>query len=844
MKASFDIQGMSCAACQAHVQKAVEKLDGTSDVQVSLLSNRMTCRIDESKCTPGQIEQAVRKAGYGARLRDGTSPAKEKEKEPGTEGENPARLIASFAFLILLMYVSMGHMMWGFPVPPVFSHMENPVGFGLVQMLLVLPILVLNRRYFVSGFTKLYRLHPNMDTLIALGSAISFLYGIYCLFRMSLGQTGYAHYLYFESSGMILVFVSLGKYLESLSKRKTTQAIRRLMDLAPKTAHVVRDGEETEIPASEVRVGDTVVLRSGDRVPVDGTVLEGSGSLDQATLTGESVPVYKETGDTVLSSTVLTSGYIRFRADKVGEDTTFAGIVRLVEEASNSKAPISRLADRISGIFVPVILGIALLVFAGNLLYIHLASPAYVENAFETALNFAVTVIVIACPCALGLATPVAIMVGSGKGAEMGLLIRNAEILEKTHKIGTVILDKTGTVTEGVPVVTDYIPYAGQDHKDVLYALESMSSHPLADAVCRFCRTEAKPAGNVEEFETVPGFGIRGRIGQDRYAVGNLHAAEELPDELRKDYDRLSASGKTPLILARNGRAEALIAVADRIKPGSAEAVRMLKEEGVHVVMLTGDNRSTAEAVAREAGVDEVISDVLPAGKRDVVRAQQAARKGLVAMVGDGVNDAPALMEADVGIAIGSGTDVAMESSDIVLLRNDLRDVVGAMKLSRRTIGTIKRGLFWAFFYNSVCVLLSTGLFYYLSAGAFRMEPMYGAIAMSLSSVSVVLNALTINFFRFHPESHPARNLPDVPSSDGAPEKHKEEINMQEIVLKVKGMMCMHCVAHVEEACRKVEGVVEAKASLETDSVTVKCREGTDRAAIGKAIAEAGYEVV
>lgn len=823
MKQKFDVKGMTCAACQAHVSKAVEKLDGTNDVNVNLLQNNMVVDFDESKCSIEDIEKAVKNAGYEAYV-----PSMNKKVETKTKDYSLLTLIFAICDLLILMYFSMGHMMWGWPAGGVNMH-TNPMGFALVQFILVLPIIYVYRRYFISGFTKLFKGAPNMDTLVGIGAFVSMVYGIYCLFMISMGHTEYHMYLYFEAAGMILTFVSIGKYLEGLSKRKTTNALTKLMDLAPKTAVILVGAEEVTIDAKDVKLNDIVIVRKGDSVPVDGIIIEGNGSFDQANITGESMPVFKKVNDEAISSTILKSGYVKIRATKVGEDTSIATIIRLVEEASNSKAPISKLADKISGIFVPIILSIALVVFVVNFI---------ISKEFETALNFAITVIVIACPCALGLATPVAIMVGTGKGAQNGLLIKNAEILERAHLITTVVLDKTGTITEGKPQVVDFINYSEGNLLSIVYSLENKSEHPLANSICEYAKLHSSSLMEVESFTSMEGRGIKGTIKGKDYYVGNYRYLEDLnkeDEEIKKEIDKFSLEGKTPLIVALDNKVVGLITIKDKVKENSKEAIASLKAKGIEVVMLTGDNQKTAEAIASEVGVDRVISDVLPVDKQNIINGLKTNDRHLVAMVGDGVNDALALTSADIGIAIGAGSDVALDSADIVLVRNDLMDVLNVIALSKRTLNTIKAGLFWAFFYNFVCVILSTGFLYYLTDGEFKMTPMIGAIAMSISSVSVVLNALTINLFKVKKSKVKEENIIDI-------EEIKEENSMNKVEVKVEGMMCQHCVAHVKKALEGVNGVSEVEVSLENKNAIVS---GTslDNESLKKAVEEAGYEV-
>lgn len=823
MKLKFNVEGMTCASCQAHVSKAVEQLEGTSKVNVNLLKNTLDVEVDEAKCDASKIEDAVQKAGYKAYIPN----ANKKTDKLIEKNHDLAYLIFSLVDLLVIMYFSMGHMMWGWPVPKVFNMHTNPMGFSLVQFILVLPIIFLYRKYFINGFKKLIKLSPNMDTLIAIGATFSIAYGIYCLFMISMEYTEYHMYLYFEAAGMILTLVSLGKYLEKLSKRKTTTAIEKLMDLSPKEAVVLKDNIETKVKIEEVKLGDIVVVKKGDSVPVDGKIIEGNASIDQSNITGESIPVYKTANDDVYSSTIVTAGYIKVKATKVGEDTSIANIIKLVDEASNSKAPISKLADKISGVFVPVILAIALVTFIIN---------SIVSKDFQIALNFTITVIVIACPCALGLATPVAIMVGTGKGAENGLLIKNAEILEKAHHIKTVVLDKTGTITEGKPRVTDFESFeSDSDLLSVIYSLENMSEHPLALSMIEYAKENNANLLEVKEFKTTDGRGIEGIVNNSKYFIGNYKSVEELKlntKELEDKVNNLSYQGKTPLLIIKDNKVVGLIAVKDEVKESSKQAISELRNKGIKVIMLTGDNRKTAEAIAKEVNVDEVISDVHPEDKQKVINSLKTNDKNLIAMVGDGVNDAPALTSADLGIAIGGGSDIAIESADIVLLRNDLLDVLNVISLSKRVINTIKLSLFWAFFYNFVCVILSTGFLYYLTDKKFMMTPMIASVAMSISSVSVVLTSLTINFFK----------VKKAKNSNNSSVSIKEKNKMQTKVIYVDGMMCNHCKAHVEEACKKVPGVSDAVVSLQDKNVTVTCEEKVTDEALKQSIKEAGYE--
>lgn len=818
-KENFNVTGMTCSSCQAHVEKAVGKLDGVTSCNVNLLKNTMQVEYDENKISIEDIETSVSDAGYYASLAN-----KKEEKTIITKKDYSLyKLISSIIILLILMYFSMGNMMWGWPSPKVFDHHENPMGFALIQFLLALPIIFIYRNYFISGFKHLIHRAPNMDTLISLGSLFSILYGIYAMFMISLGYTEYHMYLYFESASMILVFVSIGKYLEGLSKKKTTKAIEGLMDLVPKMVTILKDGKEIVVKEENIKIDDILIIKKGERIAVDGIIIEGSASIDESTITGEAIPVYKKLNDEVISSTIIESGYIKVRAVKVGNDTTIANIIRLVDEASNSKAPISKLADTISGIFVPIILTIALLVFIGNLIYINIVNPSYVNNAFEIALNFSITCIVIACPCALGLATPVAIMVSTGKGATNGLLIKNAEILENTHSIKTIVLDKTGTITEGKPRVVDFISLVDDiDLKGILFCFEAKSEHPLSKAICEY--TKGSTIYEIKDYVAIEGKGIEGYIDNDYYQIGNTRLLDSIDNTINNKINELSNEGKTTLIIAKNNSIVGIIGIKDEIKADSKEAISKLRKMNIDVIMLTGDNSLVANKIANELGISKVYSEVYPTDKAKIIEKLKT-QGDLVAMVGDGVNDAIALTTADIGIAIGAGSNIALDSADIILARNSLMDVINAIKLSKRTINTIKLGLFWAFFYNLICVVLATGIFYYISNGAFKMEPMYGAIAMSISSVTVVLNALTINLFNINKNK-----------------KEKEKNKMNKIIINVEGMMCKHCKAHVEEACMKVLGVVSVEASLESKIATVVCNDEVTRESLVAAITNAGYD--
>lgn len=819
MKKKYNITGMTCASCQAHVTKAVNSVNGTKNINVNLLKNTLEVEIEDSK-VEDDIIKAVKNAGYGI-------DAEKKNEVPGMKDNSLGKLIFAIIDLLLIMYLSMGHMIWDWPIFKVFNMHHNPMGFSLIQFILVLPIIFIYRKYFINGFKMLKNKAPNMDTLIAIGAMLAIIYGVYSLFMISLGHTEYHMYLYFEAAGMILTLVSLGKYLEGISKRKTTAALEKLMDMAPKEALVLRDEKEALINADEVVVSDVVIVKAGMQVPVDGIVIAGKGSVDESNITGESMPAYKDEGKKVYSSTLLTSGYLQIKATQVGENTSIANIIKLVDEASNSKAPISKLADRISGVFVPIILIIGLITFIVNMI---------VSKNFELALNFGITVIVIACPCALGLATPVAIMVGTGKGAVNGLLIKNAEILENAHNIKTVVFDKTGTITYGNPSVVLFEKYEDEDILSIVYSLEKMSEHPLAKAIIDYGNSNGAMQFEVLGYEATIGMGIEGTISNDKYYIGNLKMLEYLnihDNNVQNKMDELALKGQTPLVIVKNNNIAGIISLKDEIKPTSKEAIKELNRHHIRTIMLTGDNKKTANAIAAELGGIEAISEVLPTEKQDVIKSFKSDNKHLVAMVGDGVNDALALTSADIGIAIGAGSDVAIDSADIVLIRNDLLDVLNVIDLSKRVLTTIKLGLFWAFFYNIICVVLATGFLYYLTDNTFKITPMIGSVAMSLSSVCVVLNALTINFFKPHKNSLAQKNK----------ENTKEKTIMNQKIFNVEGMMCNHCKAHVEEACMKLEGVSNAEASLENKCVKITCDDRVTDESVVNAITAAGYKV-
>ena len=863
MKQKFNVTGMTCSACSAHVEKAVRQVEGVDSVSVNLLGNSMLVEYG-GKTGPEQIIQAVTDAGYGASLPGPAGKAAPAARPAGAMEEELAgmkrRFLTSLVFLAPLFYIAMGHMM-GWPLPAFFHQPSNALVVAFLQFLLTLPILYINRKYYTVGFKTLWHCAPNMDSLIALGSSAAVLYGVAALFLIAwhLGRAAYGagdaaaelaqveHWamdLYFESAGMILTLITLGKWLETRSKGKTSQAITRLMDLAPKTAAVLRDGQEVEIPVEEVRVGDRIVVRPGQSIPVDGVIVEGSSAVDESALTGESLPVDKGPGDKVAAAAINRSGSFTFEASRVGEDTTLAQMIRLVEEASSSKAPISKLADKVAGVFVPVVMAIAAVT----------ALVWFVASGYDVtrALTAGVAVLVISCPCALGLATPVAIMVGTGKGAENGILIKSAEALETLHTVNTVVLDKTGTLTQGRPVVTDILPGQDMDEEGLLIlaaCLEGPSEHPLAAAIVEESRKRDLSITAVGGFTAVHGRGVRAVLSGRTFLGGNRAMMEEAGVEFGPFPARaeaLAEQGKTPLYFADEHRVLGLIAVADTPKPTSADAVAAFRQLGLEVVMLTGDNQRTADAIGRQLGVTQVMAEVLPQDKERMVRQlQEEGRK--VAMVGDGINDAPALARADVGLAIGAGTDVAIESADIVLMKSDLMDAAAAVELSRAAIRNIKENLFWAFFYNSIGIPLAAGVFYPLLG--WQLNPMFAAAAMSLSSVCVVFNALRLRFFKSKfksvppPEQAPCQEARPADVTTEPTEEHKEEKAMTK-TLNIEGMMCAHCVAHVEKALSALGGVASAKADLEGKCATVTLAAPVSDQELKDAVTEAGYEVV
>ena len=836
----YNVTGMSCAACSARVEKAVAKVPGVTACSVSLLTNSMGV---EGTAAPAQVIAAVQQAGYGASLKGAAQAA----PDPLEDRETPVlkrRLMASLGFLLVLMYFSMGHMMWGWPVPAFFA--RNHVAMGLLELLLTVAVMVINQKFFISGFKSLWHRAPNMDTLVALGATAAFGYSTYALFAMTDAQVrgdmdGVMHFmmeLYFESAAMILTLITVGKMLEARSKGRTTDALKSLMKLAPKTATVVRGGAEAVIPVEQVQPGEEFVVRPGETIPVDGVVLEGSSAVNEAALTGESIPVDKAPGDPVSAATINQAGFIRCRATRVGQDTTLSQIIRMVSDAAATKAPIAKAADRVSGIFVPAVIAIAAVTTVVWLL---------LGRGAGFALARGISVLVISCPCALGLATPVAIMVGNGVGAKNGILFKTAVSLEQTGKVDIVALDKTGTITSGEPRVTDVVPAPGVGQDELVraaFALEQKSEHPLARAVLDYGRTAGLAPEPVTGFAALPGNGLRAVL-QGRTLVGGsesfLDSQTRVPDAVRREGRRLAEQGKTPLYFAVDGRVLGLIAVADVIKEDSPQAVRELQNMGIHVVMLTGDNERTARAIGAQAGVDEVIAGVLPDGKEQVIRDLQ--RRGKVAMVGDGINDAPALTRADMGIAIGAGADVAIDAADIVLMKSRLSDVPAAIRLSRATLRNIHENLFWAFFYNTIGIPLAAGVFIPLGL---TLNPMFGAAAMSLSSFCVVSNALRLNWFKLRDPRHDHKRRgmrPDKQPARPQTTDETEELSMKRTI-KIEGMMCPHCEARVKKALEALPGVTEAVASHEAGTAVVTLSEPVEDEALKKAVEEQDYTVV
>ena len=829
----YNVTGMSCAACSARVEKAVSKVPGVTSCSVSLLTNSMGV---EGTASPREIIAAVENAGYGASEK-GTSAEQKSTAEAENvlqDRETPVlkrRLIWSVLFLLVLMYFSMGHMMWGWPLPPFYD--DNHVAMGLTQLLLTVIIMVINQKFFISGFKSLWNRAPNMDTLVALGSSAAFAYSTYALFAMTRAQVDmdmdavmmYMMEFYFESAAMILTLITVGKMLEARSKGKTTDALKSLMKLAPKIAIVMRDGVETEVSVDQVQKGDIFVVRPGENIPVDGEVLEGTSAVNESALTGESIPVDKTAGDSVSAATLNQSGFLRCRATRVGEDTTLSQIIQMVSDAAATKAPIAKIADKVAGVFVPAVITIAVVTTIVWLL---------LGQTVGFALARGISVLVISCPCALGLATPVAIMVGNGMGAKNGILFKTAASLEAAGKTEIVALDKTGTITQGEPKVTDIIPSAGVSGDELLrlaYALEQKSEHPLARAILQTAQERQIAAAEVTDFQALPGNGLTARWDGAVLSGGNLNfirTQAEVPAESKAQAEQLAEQGKTPLFFSRDGKLAGIIAVADVIKEDSPQAVRELQNMGIHVVMLTGDNERTAKAIGAQAGVDEVIAGVLPDGKESVIRSLK--QKGKVAMVGDGINDAPALTRADIGIAIGAGADVAIDAADVVLMKSRLSDVPAAIRLSRATLRNIHQNLFWAFFYNTIGIPLAAGVFIPLGL---TLNPMFGAAAMSLSSFCVVSNALRLNLF----------DLRNASKDKKIKVKHKEEAKVMEKTLNIEGMMCGHCEATVKKALEALDGVEQAVVSHEAGTAVVTLKADVADTVLKKAVEDKDYTV-
>ena len=845
----YDITGMSCAACSARVEKAVSQVEGVTSCAVSLLTNSMGV---EGTASPQSVIAAVENAGYGASVkgasgqRTGTSAPS--DDDALKDRETPAlrrRLIASLGFLAVLMYVSMGHMMWHWPLPPFFE--GNHVAMGLVQLLLAAIVMVINQKFFVSGCRSLLHGAPNMDTLVALGSGASFVYSVYALFAMTDAQVrgdaaavmAYRHEFYFESAAMILALITVGKMLEARSKGKTTDALRSLMKLAPKTAVLLRDGGEVTVPIEQVRRGDTFAVRPGEHIPVDGVIVEGVSAVDESALTGESIPVDKTTGDGVSTGTVNQSGYLRCEATGVGEDTTLSQIIRMVSDAAATKAPIAKVADKVSGVFVPTVMAIAAVTAAVWLL---------LGESVGFALARGISVLVISCPCALGLATPVAIMVGSGMGARHGILFKTAASLEEAGKVQIVALDKTGTITQGTPEVTDLLPAGGVSEEELLstaFALESRSEHPLAKAIVAAAQQRHLTAAQVEDFQALPGNGLTARCGGALLTGGNRRFISEgtaLSEAVKADAEALAQEGKTPLFFSRDGQLLGVIAVADTLKADSPQAVKELRGMGVRVVMLTGDNERTARAIGRQAGVDEVIAGVLPDGKESVIR--RLKEYGKVAMVGDGINDAPALTRADIGIAIGAGTDIAVDAADVVLMKNRLSDVPAAIRLSRATLRNIHQNLFWAFFYNIIGIPLAAGV--WIPLFGWKLSPMFGAAAMSLSSFCVVSNALRLNLFdiRSAKRDRQAKPVQAFAINNSQDSEEEDMFGKNKKTLKVEGMMCEHCEARVKNALEALDGVEKAEVSHKKGTAVVACKDGISDELLKSTVEQQGYQVI
>ena len=830
----YTVTGMSCAACSARVEKAVSAVPGVTSCSVSLLTNSMGV---EGSATPDAVISAVQAAGYGASLKGAAQsvPSIAEQEDTLADHETPVlkrRLIASLGFLIVLMYFSMGHMMWGWPLPSFFD--GNHVAMGLIQMLLTIAVMVINQKFFINGFKSLFHGAPNMDTLVALGATASFGYSTYALFAMTGAQVrgdaaavmSYMHEFYFESAAMILALITVGKMLEARSKGKTTDALKSLMKLAPQTATLLRNGQEITVPIAQVKRGDVFVVRPGENIPVDGVILEGESAVNESALTGESIPVDKAVGDSVSAATTNQSGFLRCEATRVGEDTTLSQIIKMVSDAAATKAPIAKVADRVSGVFVPTVITIAVITIAVWLLC---------GKPIAFALARGISVLVISCPCALGLATPVAIMVGNGLGAKNGILFKTAVSLEETGKTEIVALDKTGTITKGEPRVTDVLPADGLTESALLAlaaALEQRSEHPLARAVMLRAEEDKLSVSEVSDFRALPGNGLTATLNDEELLGGSLSfisTKADVPQALRDKAEALAEEGKTPLLFARGGKLAGVIAVADVIKEDSPAAIAALRNMGIHVVMLTGDNEKTARAIGRQAGVDEVIAGVLPEGKESVIRRLQ--KQGKVAMVGDGINDAPALTRADIGIAIGAGTDVAIDAADVVLMKSQLSDVPAAIRLSRATLRNIHENLFWAFFYNVIGIPLAAGV--WIPIFGWTLNPMFGAAAMSLSSFCVVSNALRLNLFKLH----------DAGKDKKIKKKHHKEETTMEKTMKIEGMMCGHCEAAVKKALEAVDGVASAEVSHTSGTAVVTLSKPVDSAVLKKAVEDKDYKV-
>ena len=830
----YTVTGMSCAACSARVEKAVSAVPGVTSCSVSLLTNSMGV---EGSATPDAVISAVQAAGYGASLKGAAQsvPSIAEQEDALADHETPVlkrRLIASLGFLIVLMYFSMGHMMWGWPLPSFFD--GNHVAMGLIQMLLTIAVMVINQKFFINGFKSLFHGAPNMDTLVALGATASFGYSTYALFAMTGAQVrgdaaavmSYMHEFYFESAAMILALITVGKMLEARSKGKTTDALKSLMKLAPQTATLLRNGQEVTVPIAQVKRGDVFVVRPGENIPVDGVILEGESAVNESALTGESIPVDKAVGDSVSAATTNQSGFLRCEATRVGEDTTLSQIIKMVSDAAATKAPIAKVADRVSGVFVPTVITIAVITTAVWLLC---------GKPIGFALARGISVLVISCPCALGLATPVAIMVGNGLGAKNGILFKTAVSLEETGKTEIVALDKTGTITKGEPRVTDVLPADGLTESALLAlaaALERRSEHPLARAVMLRAEEDKLSVSEVSDFRALPGNGLTATLNDEELLGGSLSfisTKADMPQALRDKAEALAEEGKTPLLFARGGKLAGVIAVADVIKEDSPAAIAALRNMGIHVVMLTGDNEKTARAIGRQAGVDEVIAGVLPEGKESVIRSLQ--KQGKVAMVGDGINDAPALTRADIGIAIGAGTDVAIDAADVVLMKSQLSDVPAAIRLSRATLRNIHENLFWAFFYNVIGIPLAAGV--WIPIFGWTLNPMFGAAAMSLSSFCVVSNALRLNLFKLH----------DAGKDKKIKKKHHKEETTMEKTMKIEGMMCGHCEAAVKKALEAVDGVASAEVSHTSGTAVVTLSKPVDSAVLKKAVEDKDYKV-